>query len=401
MDARQHVGLALLRTVRRPGMWPAHDLGVFRNQLLDEAGGDHRIHVSFLVHLAELSVPAAITEALGAGATPWETPRRRLVLRLTTEHFLQPDMAAWGVECWGAALGVPDAVIGPPVGEGASPSGTPPTVARSAAAAALAPPNAARTVARGSRGPAAAGATRTRGTPRPSGAAHTTPGAPGMAIAAVPSWVKPGKVPAVPRWIPGSNVAAHGVLAAPGIQGVERNALIALASLLTLAALVVHLTGSSDSRTPAGSGDAAAAPAPGAMAVNGDGGAAERFRVVVLRSTVDGEARCSAVAARIRWHDERLEDVRISGDGRRFAFLGRPGLEGTIAADGAITSRVVESERDGTRSAFRLWGQMTPTGFRAVAETRTTTLLRWREELTCRFVAEVEGARLPPPPARP
>lgn len=411
MSTRDHVGQAFVRTLQRPGNWPTLDLSQLRNRVLDEAGGDHRIHVAFLVHLAELAVPQAIADAATSPPRPWEVVRNGLSLRLAAEYFLLPDMVRWGIDCWGVALGVPGASIGRYAGPSAgqadlAASGHDATPAPSPALAGNPGRSRAPVVPAGGGLPPS----RARASHASSGAA---PGrasrsavqpagtAPRAARAGVPSWVKPGKVPAVPRWMAGSQVAAHGHIAVGGLQHVERQALIVIGSLMVLALVVMRSTGDRPPDAAPGSVDAGSHPAEGAHAPRVDSGPPLRYRLIVHQPVVEGERRCDSIAARIRWRDERIEELRLSSDGRRFAFPGRPGLEGTIEPGGAFTSRVVDSERDGTRSAFRMWGRMSTDGFRAVAETRTTTLLRWREELRCRFVSEIDGARLIAPVAVP
>lgn len=427
MDPRTRVAEALACVVQREGMWPTGDLARLRNQVLDESGGDLRPLVAFVMQLAELGVPDAITASRVGDSATWLRTRRRLALSLTTERFFLPEMARWGVDCWGMALGAPGAALvptAPPLPRGQPPSG--PSRPGSA------PPRygvARATAASGGTARAAAGA-------RPSPARLTTmPAAP---QAHLPGWVKPGKVPPVARWIAGSHLPRPAPAPAINTPFVERYALPLLAALALLALAVmsrmpgIPTTAAVDPigrrsatvpdtisavavplvpATPPDESTAASSPAPARAAgplvagsrpapafgpaVRAHGAALEgAFQLTTRRSFVRGESRCATIANRVQWNPRTVEQIVVSDDGRRFTVLTRPGVAGIIDPSGAFQSEVVRGERAGTTSSFRLHGATTAGGFRAVGETRTRTLLKWRDTLDCLFIAEFDGERL-------
>jgi hypothetical protein len=175
MDARAHVQAGLVRLLTDPAMWPMPDRQRFLHRLLDETGSDHRALAVLLVRAHELGIPAAL-DAEAARGRRWGESASPHILALTGEHFIVPDVARWVVESWGKALG--HFVAAPPPPRPA-PAPRPAGVSRASSAT----PSATRT------------ARAATAAPRPN-----PPGTPG--------WVKPGKIPPVPRYLTAGASAA-------------------------------------------------------------------------------------------------------------------------------------------------------------------------------------------------
>jgi hypothetical protein len=119
------------------------------------------------------------------------------------------------------------------------------------------------------------------------------------------------------------------------------------------------------------------------------------YRLTVNREGIYGDDRCATIGARIDWNQRTIDTIAVDVNAASFRFISRPSLVGRVAAGGVFFSRVIVTERDGTRSSFRLQGQLTPWGFQATGETRTETMLRWRRTVHCQFVAALSGERVP------
>jgi hypothetical protein len=88
-----------------PAAYPGPTPLVFRGRLLDRVGSDARPLVMLLATVAERGVYETLRGAAARG-DDWRGVRGPLVVSLTQEHYLQPEMAQWAVECWGYALGL-------------------------------------------------------------------------------------------------------------------------------------------------------------------------------------------------------------------------------------------------------------------------------------------------------
>jgi hypothetical protein len=159
-----------LRRLFSGGEWPFASWTVLQNRLLDEVGGDLRPLVALLVRAGE----AGLVDRLPASRAAWPQVRGALVLSLTNDAFLQPEMARWAVECWAFAAGVAE--------EGDLTAAADARASVGAAAAATAAAPAPSAAARPAPTPRAAAAVPPRATPR---LAPVAPGA-GLAPAAPP-----------------------------------------------------------------------------------------------------------------------------------------------------------------------------------------------------------------------
>ncbi len=68
-------------------------------------GSDPRPLVVLLATVADRGVYDTLRDSAARG-DEWRGVRGPLVVSLTQEHYLQPEMAQWAVECWGYALGL-------------------------------------------------------------------------------------------------------------------------------------------------------------------------------------------------------------------------------------------------------------------------------------------------------
>lgn len=166
LDARFAVrdGLHALLT-EDPAAYPGPTPLVFRGRLLDRVGSDARPLVQLLATVAERGVYEALRGAAARG-DDWRGVRGPLVVSLTQEHYLQPEMAQWAVECWGYALGlVRIDALSPGITRPA-----PAPVVRAPVAAAVASP-----LPRPSNTPAYAGPSRTPYRPAPAPLGYRPP----------------------------------------------------------------------------------------------------------------------------------------------------------------------------------------------------------------------------------
>lgn len=417
MDPRTHVARALVRLLAAPGPLPPRGTAEFRNRLLDETGGDFRPLVQFLLQLADAGLVDDL-EAAAARGERWDETHRRLAMAWTAEHYSQPEMARWAVAAWGAALGrcpVPD---DPP----------PPLTA---------PAHAAHTT----------GASPPRGTAAGRTTAQGTPPTRSPLPRSQPGHAAVGRIAAPGARRPYLNAAERRALAAIGVTGLVAAALIATmspfvgaddmpaapAAAVTDRAATVAPAVDSSGATPqravppgavspgdaprdatasslpaTGAPPAPASEAPGAPEDRPDELAISRFsaaagaarlggvyRLTVHRQGIYGDDRCTAIGAAIDWNQRSIDTIAVDVDAATFRFISRPSLDGRMAEGGVFASRIIVTERDGTRSSFRLQGQLTPWGFQATGDTRTVTMLRWRRTVHCQFVAALSGERLP------
>ncbi len=103
-DAFSRTATALSGTLRAHPALLANAPAQFRNYLLDACGSDHRPLVELLLSVAGELRPRL--ETADAVTRPWESRRAPLVHQLVATRYLQPDVARWLVDSWGAALGL-------------------------------------------------------------------------------------------------------------------------------------------------------------------------------------------------------------------------------------------------------------------------------------------------------
>jgi hypothetical protein len=453
MDARAHVQAGLVRLLAGDrSLWPVADRQRFLHRLLDETGSDHRALAVLLMRAHDVGVPEQLERAKGRG-TPWGESASPHIVGLASEHFIQPEMARWAVESWGMALGC--YVAPKPLPAPASRAAAAPW--RGGTSGTITPP---------------AGAQPARGRPKWQGPpAPNPPGTPG--------WVKPGKIPAQPRYISGSLVAPPpGAVRLPGGASFTKGELRAIAILGTsyIAGMVLlaagirsvrademaqlkaregaraagapmlprvgtaQVTAPTPALRPVRPAPRATAPvlppverrvgsAPNVAALAADAAGndsavlpeamrpwrgiyeparareivAGRWQVRGDVHGVGGSRSCEAVWRSLSPGRESVESIavvgRVPGDdpqyGRiEFAFTSRPGLQGTIRADGSFESVPMRSMRDGVRYEFRMAGRFADGAFEAETETVTRTVLKFGDPQVCSVRSRLSGRRL-------
>jgi len=400
------------------------------NELLDNCGSDHRPLVNLL-----LSVDATFRARFTIGSTTdaWEMRRAPLVHHLVATRYLQPDVARWVVDAWGAALGVGPATVPRPAlshelepvdgsrsasfGAGASTRGhaavspaVSPQTMRGAKAAMPTPRTGGRTLA----------------TTRPSGVTAIATARP------VPRWrsagigVSPLQAAQAQRteriWF--GIMAATGLLVfaagAIGIANRKTEAATAAAILPVVAPAVRAIDG--QSMLPLPPADPLTAPVvstspaepvlPAArtpadtktIATNADGtpddsvsavatGLRGVYRVQQRIRVVDGSASCASIAAALAPGRTSIERIEHQPGSREFALATRS-VKGTVDANGAFTIGPTVGTTDGIRWQFSMRGRFTTTGFVAETQTETNAIIRWGRTQQCMTLADLVAERI-------
>jgi hypothetical protein len=400
------------------------------NELLDACGSDHRPLVNLL-----LSVDAAFRARFTIGSTTdaWEMRRAPLVHHLVATRYLQPDVARWVVDAWGAALGVGPATVPRPAlshelepvdgsrsasfGAGASTRG------RTAVSPAVSPQT-------------MRGAKVAMPTPRTGGRTLTTTLPSGVTAIAtarpVPRWrsagigVSPLQAAQAQRteriWF--GIMAATGLLVfaagAIGIANRKTEAATAAAILPVVAPAVRAIDG--QSMLPLPPADPLTAPVvstspaepvlPAArtpadtktIATNADGtpddsvsavatGLRGVYRVQQRIRVVDGSASCASIAAALAPGRTSIERIEHQPGSREFALATRS-VKGTVDANGAFTIGPTVGTTDGIRWQFSMRGRFTTTGFVAETQTETNAIIRWGRTQQCMTLADLVAERI-------
>lgn len=393
MDPRTHVALALVRLHADPAPLPEIGTLAYRSRLLDETGGDYRPLVMFLLQLAEADIPAQIEEGAARGER-WEETHRRLGLTWAAEHYTQPEMARWGVAAWGAALKrcpVPaepraeperppvSSHVPSPTARGNTGGGgvtfTPPS--RYQAPAAFSP---AATTRRGAI--VAHGGARRGYFNRAEKQALVSIGLTGLVAAGLIAIMSPPDNAAVPSARvtvpspPGGSASSAAIPPGRAAGGLSPAATIDSVGPPLPVTPLDPITISRLTR------------AEGAALLRGT------YRITTRRQGVYGDDRCNALAATIAWNQSAVDTILVDAAAATFRFATRPSLAGTVRSAGVFSSQPIASEKDGTRTTYRLQGQLTPWGFEATSDTRSESTLRWRNTMRCEFVASLSGERM-------
>lgn len=445
MDPRQHVAAALTRLLAQPEDLPPRDSPSFRNRLLDEAGGDYRPLVVFLLQLSEAGVPERMRSDAAAGL-PWDVVRRRLVVEWTAEHFSQRDVTQWAIEAWGTALGLsPATEITAPVLPATAParvrtqaprripvrlaSPTTPVVLASPAPLPRSPSTQFAVAVLGTSllvamfalwsmpndGPANADVRFGRTAPLTSARdtlAHNpdapTPRSTLAMVAADTLRLTTGdSLVGRAEWSNGRRLRfrdlASGVTFDEPLGDV---ALLALAGGPRLDSVALARYALSSVSPDSGSyvatlrerDDATIGRAPSSKARDAARAAtallAGNYRVSVRRAGAYGNAGCGALDSSMAWNQDFVEHISVAEDSARFRFASRPTIAGTVFEDGSFQSVPVQRDRPAARTVFLLTGRLTPEGFVATGDTRTQSTIRYRQTRSCRFVAQLVGTRI-------
>ena len=405
------------------------------NELLDACGSDHRPLINLL-----LSVDATFRARFTTGSTndAWEMRRAPLVHHFVATRYLQPDVARWVVDAWGAALGVgPAAVSRPALSFDLEPAG----VSRPTTSWGAAP-----THGNGTRLPAPPLATA-RSTKAMTPAPRTSSG---RALATVRSSgnVATATARPVPRWrstgigvSPAQAAQAHrteriwfGVMAATGLMVFAAGALgianrkseaaTAAAILPAVAPAVRAIDG--QSMLPLPPADPLTAPVVSAspdeparppertsmltpagtetITANADGrredsvsavaaGLGSVYRVQQRVRVVDGSASCSSIAAVLAPGRTSIERIEHQPGSRDFALATRS-VKGTVDANGAFEIGPAVGTTDGIRWQFFMRGRFTTTGFVAETQTKTSAIIRWGRTQQCITLADLVAERI-------
>jgi hypothetical protein len=400
------------------------------NELLDACGSDHRPLVNLL-----LSVDATFRARFTIGSTTdaWEMRRAPLVHHLVATRYLQPDVARWVVDAWGAALGVGPATLPRPAlshelepvdgsrsasfGAGASTRG------HAAVSPAISPqPTRGAKVAM----PTPRTGGRTLATTRPSGVTAIATARP------VPRWrsagigVSPLQAAQAQRteriWF--GVMAATGLLVfaagAIGIANRKTEAATAAAILPVVAPAVRAIDG--QSMLPLPPADPLTAPVVSAspagpvlpavqtptdtktIATNADGtpddsvsavatGLRGVYRVQQRIRVVDGSASCASIAAALAPGRTSIERIEHQPGSREFALATRS-VKGTVDANGAFAIGPTVGTTDGIRWQFSMRGRFTTTGFVAETQTETNAIIRWGRTQQCMTLADLVAERI-------
>jgi hypothetical protein len=400
------------------------------NELLDACGSDHRPLVNLL-----LSVDAAFRARFTIGSTTdaWEMRRAPLVHHLVATRYLQPDVARWVVDAWGAALGVGPATVPRPAlshelepvdgsrrasfGAGASARG------HTAVSPAISPqPTRGSKVAM----PTPRTGGRTLATTRPSGVTAIATARP------VPRWrsagigVSPlqaaqaqrteriwfgvmaatgllvfaaGAIGIANRKTEAATAAAILPVVAPAVRAIDGQSMLPLPPADPLTAPVVSTSPAepvlpaartpTDSKTIATNADGTPDDSVSAVAT----GLRGVYRVQQRIRVVDGSASCASIAAALAPGRTSIERIEHQPGSREFALSTRS-VKGTVDANGAFTIGPTVGTTDGIRWQFSMRGRFTTTGFVAETQTETNAIIRWGRTQQCMTLADLVAERI-------
>lgn len=375
MDARSHVAAGLARLVAEAGV-PDVMTREWRNRLLDEVGSDHRALATLLTSLVDDGHVERLQHAVGEG-TSWARARMDVAMRMNATRFVQPDVAQWATDAWGAALGL--------MAPAPSPVGTP---AR----------------------PAAAGSPRSR--------AHvpsrTRRGAPMAPRATPPVPTSHRTRPAAPQGPVSTLGPRQALLGAPKgpprILGFPPRTLawVAAAYALILLAIIVAnwRRGMPIGAMPA---TRPAPPPPGAAprristvrssepmqsaSIGGSRLVPGAYDVVVRLTAITGDPSCREVWRSMPEAQSEVRTIRLDERGT-YHFDTTPDISWTPDALGYFRTGAIAAERGGVRYTFQMSGRGTASGIEASTETWSRAVLRWRREQTCRMVASLSATPL-------
>ncbi|WP_373062816.1 hypothetical protein [Gemmatimonas sp.] len=403
----------------------------FRNLVLDQCGSDHRPLVELLLSLGPL-VCARLADP--EPSTPWHVRRAPVVHHIVATRYLQPEVARWVVDAWGAALQIaPERVDRPTVDR--------PELVTDPAPVRL-------EVVAGTRMPTTIGARKASsptspsspGRPQPpswaGGPGHLRIGARGAANptgqtthpASTPRWRTSGpplnalmvaQARRVERiWLAVMACTLLGVFVAAAF-GIANRKAAAIAEASVLPAVPAGSSPDAIARasvspmaplpaavavTPIAAASAAgrsaptmaiAAPAPGEGAQLISAGLGGHYRVALRVRSVSGTPSCSQVADALAQGRTSIEVIAHTPGTLSFSIASR-NVEGRLSPDGHFESGIRTGTTDGVRWSFRMTGQFTTAGL--VGETQTTTeaIIRWRRTQSCLTMADLVAERLRP-----
>lgn len=374
MDARAHVAAGLARLVAEVGV-PDVMTPAWRNRLLDEVGSDHRSLAVLLTSLVDDGHVQRLQQAVGEG-TSWARARMDVAMRMSAARFVQPDMAQWATDAWGAAL---DLIPPPPASVAAAPR----------AGASTAPRVRAHVPSRTRRGAPMtprASVAAPPGRPRtPAPAAPTSTLGPRQQLLGVPKG--PRRILGFPPRTLAWAAAAYAlillaILVANWRRGMPIGAMPATRQSPPASAPSPRRISTVLSNEPM-----QAANPGGNLLVPGD------FDVVVRLTSITGDASCREVWRSMPEAQSEVRAIRLDERGT-YHFDTTPDISWTPDALGYFRTQSITAERGGVRYTFQMSGRGTAGGVEATTETWSTAVLRWRKQQTCRMVASLSATPL-------
>jgi hypothetical protein len=132
-------------------------------------------------------------------------------------------------------------------------------------------------------------------------------------------------------------------------------------------------------------------------AASAEAGFAGRYAVRQRLLDVQGTESCDVVAAQVRRASAQptVETVAHRAGAPAFSLVSRPGVRGTVDADGRFRTEAIRGVRDGVHYWFRMTGRFDGAGFRAETESATDAVLKYGSVQRCRVTATLEARRLP------
>lgn len=402
----------------------------FRNLVLDQCGSDHRPLVELLLSLGPL-VCARLANP--QPSTPWHVRRAPVVHHIVATRYLQPEVARWVVDAWGAALHIAPELVDRP------------TVDRPELVTDPAPVR--LEVVAGTRLPTTIGARKAASPSSPSSPGRPQPpswaGGPGrLRIGARGAANPTGKTthPAsTPRWRtsgPPLNAlmvaqarrverawltvmactllgvfvaAAFGIAnrkaaaiaeasvlpAVPAGSSADAIARAAVGPMAPLPAAVADAPDAAPSASERFTSTVTILPAPGEGAQLISAGLGGRYRVALRVRSVSGTPSCSQVADALAQGRTSIEVIAHTPGTLSFSIASR-NVVARLSPDGHFESGIRTGTTDGVRWSFRMTGQFTTAGL--VGETQTTTeaIIRWRRTQSCLTIADLVAERLRP-----
>jgi len=427
----------------------------FRNYMLDLCGSDTRALVDLVLSVgADVRTRVTALDANG----PWDRRRAPIVHHLVSTRFLQPDVARWLVDSWGAALGVAPAQIERPqiqysMSEAESSTAFTRAVSAIQTAATpvrpaplVTPANARRSVA------AVSGLmSRSRNTAAPGNAPVPTGGIggghapthPAMARQVAPrrrqkaaamTAVQAIQIKRIER-ISFVVIGACGVFVfvagAIGIKTKKADAVAAAsappainAELVAAGAIAKNssandTTANDTTTTNATSASSNAAnvssPITSGMSVHADGsdliavttprrhtdgphliagGLGGKYRVHQASVSVNGSPSCTSVADALSKSPPTTETITHLPGTFTFTLASR-GVSATLSPDAYFDAGPQRGVTDGVTWEFWMHGQFRDGGFTAQTTTTTEAILRWGSMQRCATVIDLVGTQLP------
>lgn len=417
-DAFSRVTGALARTLEIHGALQLSAPLRFRSFLLDECGSDYRPLADLLLDVGT-SVRARLAQ--GEHTLAWESRRAPLVHFLVATRFLQPDVARWAVDAWGAALGIAPRDVSQPILLYADPlpfTRVPDRLQAPTSALRSWPGihGAARAIASV---PAQRQIQSTLSASQQRGRSHvkfrsTILSGRGWQSASI-SPVKLARFQRVERVaviiLACTAVVVFGALTSAlsnrgslfgkaKADALRDSAYRAQRVLRVIAAdsTAIAVDPSTTHEIAMVSESASVAHTVDSLALSGasliERGVAGRYRVEQRVRSVDGSQSCEYVAHALASGRRTVEVITHTPGTRAFSMTSRS-VNGTITDGGYFDVGPHEGMTNGITWRFQMRGRFLRDGFIGESETMTEAILGWRHSQTCLTVADLVAHRVP------